>query len=1074
MCQTRIDFIMCSRNLEAFVDNVRYEETALSDHKPLYMQIDFSTIKRGPGVWVLNAEVLKSKGYVLDIKLLIEKEKGNAMYEEDKRIWWENVKHLVKKHTVKLCGLIEKCKRHNVKDIRENLEKELNQREKDMSKIKELEDKLKDIEEKKFEGARLRSKAQYIVEGEKCTKFFFDLERRKGKAETIKVVKNENGEEVKSNEEILKEMKRYYEKLFTTEGVKDGKEKMLKQIKNKVGKKDKEDCDKEISEEEIERAINELNKKKSPGIDGLGSEFYIVFKDVLISILKEVYDEIFKKGQMNLRMGMGLMKIIYKKKGEKTELKNYRPLTMLNTDLKILSKILANRLKEVMPKIIGTNQAYGVKGRDIADVTISIKDTIRYMREKKTEGYVISLDFEKAFDRVEHEFLFGVLNSFGFGENFIKWVKILYNGAVSRIKCNGFLTECFKLTRSIRQGCPMSALLYSLVAEPLGLAMRQEKEIKGINVEGKAEGEAIFQYADDTTLIVKDMKSVKSAMKIVQEFCEASGGKVNEDKTVYMRCGNVQCLKSHFAFKEVKEIKILGVLMGEDEKRVTEIMWEGILGDIERKLNFWKLRTLCLKGKVLILNVLMMSKLWYVLYVSSMPLWSEKRLKRCFLDFLWEGKPSRIAYDTLIGAVEKGGLGLIDVAQRKNSLRVKIVKKYLDVDIVTAWKKTMQFFLNKCGNFNLGEDILWMGTKAWMTENMPDFYREMMNAWRVFLPFVQHIPNCREGLLNQPLFLNKNILNQGKEVFFKKWWDVGITKVRDVLYEIKRGFLPVQYIVDTMEEAKEEYSRQEIINKYTIIKSAIPEDWIRKIENMEHGKQEKEVNVMLEEKLRVFKEYTVNMLYCFFRDRVFKKPVVNEFWLQKHGNLKEENIWSNMKGKIIETKLGNLEYLIRHKAIFTDVLLNKIGREQNATCKVCKEEDEGFLHLFLYCKELDAFKEKCKCMFERLRGGQEDKGIDWNKMLMLGEHNKCKNKKVINLLVMLMKSAIWERRVVAKKENTVLDVEMVIKRKVEKYLKHLYFYFKGQDKLEEFYNVFTEDVCKIFEDFNWKMPDDHG
>lgn len=95
------------------------------------------------------------------------------------------------------------------------------------------------------------------------------------------------------------------------------------------------DCDKEISEEEIERAINELNKNKSPGIDGLGSEFYIVFRDMLTSILKEVYDEIFNKGQMNLRMGMGLMKTIYKKKGEKTELKNYRPLTMLNTDLKI-------------------------------------------------------------------------------------------------------------------------------------------------------------------------------------------------------------------------------------------------------------------------------------------------------------------------------------------------------------------------------------------------------------------------------------------------------------------------------------------------------------------------------------------------------------------------------------------------------------------------------------------------------------------------------------------------------------------------------------------------------------------
>lgn len=127
---------------------------------------------------------------------------------------------------------------------------------------------------------------------------------------------------------------------------------------------------------------------------------------------------------------------------------------------------------------------------------MSIKDTIRYMRDKKKEGYIISLDFEKAFDRVEHRYLFDVLKSFGFGENFIKWVRILYKGAVTRIKCNGFLTKSFRITRSIRQGCPLSALLYSLVAEPLGLAIKQGKRIKGIEIEEIIKDNKSFQYAD--------------------------------------------------------------------------------------------------------------------------------------------------------------------------------------------------------------------------------------------------------------------------------------------------------------------------------------------------------------------------------------------------------------------------------------------------------------------------------------------------------------------------------------------------------------------------------------------------
>jgi len=742
---------------------------------------------------------------------------------------------------------------------------------------------------------------------------------------------------------------------------------------------------------------------------------------------------------------------------------------MLNTDLKILAKILANRLKEIMPKIITTNQAYGVKGKDIADTILSIKDTIRYMRDKKKEGYIISLDFEKAFDRVDHKYLFDVLKSFGFGENFIKWVRILYKGAVTRIKCNGFLTECFRIKRSIRQGCPLSALLYSLVAEPLGLAIKQEKTIKGIEVEEYIEDNKIFQYADDTTFIVRGEESVKKIMEIVQRFCKGSGGKVNEEKTVYIRFGEAGNLTENFKFKEVKEMKILGILIGKDEDKVRENMWEEIVENIERRTNLWKLRTLHLKGKVLILNVLMSSKLWFFLYVTSMPVWVEKRLKRCFLDFLWEGKPARIAYNTLIGVVDKGGLGLMDVEQRKNSLRVKLVGKYLDENNKVEWKTTMEYFLNKCGDFNLGDNILWMKTKEWMTVGLPKFYGEVLRAWGKFLVNVRYNLQGRESVLNQPLFLNTGILNQGKEIYFRKWLEAGIVKVRDVLYEYKEGFLPIQYIVDVMEEAKEEFSRQELKNKYDIIKHAIPKQWITKIENMEDENNEKDVKVILGEKIWLFKECTLKMVYAFFREAIFKKPIINEFWQNTFEGLKVENIWNNMKGKIIETKLGNLEFFIRHRVIFTDTMLKKIGFEQSATCKVCGEEYESFLHLFLYCKALKVFKEKCESIIGKLEGEKEDTEKD--KIIMVGCDKNIKNEKMINLFVMLMKRAIWERRVVAKQEKKVLDVWMMFKRHLEKYIECLYYYFKQEQKEDDFYKICTPEIYTVFNDINVEMPE---
>lgn len=216
------------------------------------------------------------------------------------------------------------------------------------------------------------------------------------------------------------------------------------------------------------------------------------------------------------------------------------------------------------------------------------------------------MDFEKAFDRVEHGFLFSVLKKFGFGENFIKWIAILYKDILTKVKCNVFLSQPFKVLRSIRQGCPLSAQLYSLVAEPLGHLINKEEGIKGIKMEEEGEFKKIFQYADDTTIVVENMESVKKVMEKIQYYCDGTGAKINEEKTVYMKFGGVVELAGVFKFMEVQEIKILGVVLAKDEKVAVDNMWEGIVGGMERRLIFWRSRFLSLRGKILIVNLLML------------------------------------------------------------------------------------------------------------------------------------------------------------------------------------------------------------------------------------------------------------------------------------------------------------------------------------------------------------------------------------------------------------------------------------------------------------------------------------
>lgn len=1070
LCQTRIDYILSTINLEDFIEDISYKDTSLSDHKMVLLKIDFNKKERGPGVWVLNTELLKSESYKSEIEKFIEKEKEDGMYVEDKRIWWENVKYEIKKFSIRYSKTIQRVKRRKEKEIRKELREEENKRDGDIQKITVLEEKLKKMEERKCKGAMLRSKAKHIVEGEKCTKFFFNLEKRRGRSGVMKEIKGKDDKTVKGTEEILKEVKYYYEDLFRTNKI-DEKEKeiLLQQITVKVAKEDKKQCDKEIEKEEIIQAIELLNGGKSPGIDGLGSEFYKTFKEKISIILKEIYEQIFEKGELYQMMGMGLMKIIYKGKGDKTVLKNFRPITMLNTDLKILAKVLADRLKKVLPTIIKTNQSYGVKGRDIADTISSIRDLIGYMREEKKSGYVISLDFEKAFDRVEHSFLFSILEQFGFGVNFIKWITILYRGAMTKVKCNGFLTEPFKITRSIRQGCPLSAQLYSLVAEPLGMVINKEECIQGIELERGIEGQKIFQYADDTTVIVKDVGSVRRVMEEVRRFCQGSGAKINEDKTVCMRFGKVPVLTENFAFKEVQEIKILGVILGKDEKSTRVKMWEEIIGGMERRLVFWRYRNLNLKGKILIVNVLMLSKIWYIMSVSSMPLWVAQKIKRCILEFLWEKKPARIAYNTLIGSVEEGGLGLVDIEQKKKSMRVKTVKRFLNEENKSEWKITMTHYLNICGNLKLGNNILWMKLKDWMLQRIPDFYKEVLSAWSSLLSEIEFKPHGREMILNQPLFLNKNVVSQGKEIYFKKWIEVGFSKVRDVLYEYKEGFLPLQVMIDAMEEAKEEYNVNILKKQYEEVKKAIPKEWTKEIQNGEKTESRMDVFLKSGEKLMFFHLCTVKMFYHFFVKSVFKKPIANQFWLRHFNEIEERYIWKNMRWRFLDTDLECLDYFIRHNVMFTGMRLCKIGMEQDAICKVCKKEDEGILHMFLFCERLDNFLGVLKELVYDLR--KTKKEIRWNITLMLGLNEQCQNKQVINLLLILAKKVIWKRRNIAKSKNYVLDLWLYFKAEIEDYIQTLYEYFKLKNDIELFNTIFTKDVRDILGKFNVNSPE---
>ena len=160
-------------------------------------------------------------------------------------------------------------------------------------------------------------------------------------------------------------------------------------------------------------------------------------------------------------------------------------------------------MHKVIDKLINQDQIGYIKGRFIGE-TIRTIDDIMFLTDKhKINGFITLIDFEKAFDSIEWTFLFKCLKAFNFGDSFLDWIKILYTDIKSCVTNNGYYSECFNLSRSIRQGCPISALLFILVAEILAISIRTNKNIHGLQFNTKTNRTyTIVQLADDTCVIV--------------------------------------------------------------------------------------------------------------------------------------------------------------------------------------------------------------------------------------------------------------------------------------------------------------------------------------------------------------------------------------------------------------------------------------------------------------------------------------------------------------------------------------------------------------------------------------------
>ena len=330
-------------------------------------------------------------------------------------------------------------------------------------------------------------------------------------------------------------------------------------------------------------------------------DFFVKFWNVLGLDLVDVLSSCYLSGSLSLSQRRGIISLVFKK-GDRLDARNWRPISLLNVDYKLASRAIAGRLLKVIHSVVNKDQTCGVPGRFIGENVALLRDMVDFASSSNVPMAIISLDQEKAFDRVDWRFMRANLSKMGFCSSFIRWVDLFCTGVQSAVSVNGYL-RFFFLSRGVRQGCPLSPLLYVLVSEVLAVNIRANPAITGLCLLGvPAPLSPITQYADDTSLIDGSHRSIRAVFDTYSLFEKSSGAKLNLSKSKGLWPGSWRGRQDPTVSLDwiSNKIKVLGVFIGagnlvEDNRR------PGI-DAVENVLSSWARRTLFYGGRALVIN----------------------------------------------------------------------------------------------------------------------------------------------------------------------------------------------------------------------------------------------------------------------------------------------------------------------------------------------------------------------------------------------------------------------------------------------------------------------------------------
>ena len=543
---------------------------------------------------------------------------------------------------------------------------------------------------------RQKSRETWLKEGDRNTGFFHRMANAHRRRNCLTSI-NINGRKLDKEAEIKEGLVNALQNLLSDPG---GWRPPLPDLAlNETGHEEAARLEEIFSEEEIWAAISGLNSEKAPGPDGFPLAFWSFSWDFVKNEVLGFFKEFHEHGRFVKQLNATFLVLIPKKQTVE-DFKDLRPISLVGGLYKILTKVLANRIKKVLDKVISKFQNAFVEGRQILDAVLIANEIVDSSLRRKVYGLICKLNIEKAYDSIRWEFLFQVMGKMGFGGRWLSWIKWCISTASFSVLVNGSPAGFFPSSRGLRQGDPLSLYLFVIGMEVLSCLLNRAtvgNYLSGTKItDGRGEEMVISHllYADDTLLFCRaDNDELKFISWILMWFEAVSGLKINLNKSEILPIGpvaNMEELASELGCKIGSlPTTYLGLPLGAKHK--AQSVWDSVEERFRKRLASWKLHYISKGGRATLIRSSLSSLPIYHLSLFRAPQKVCARLERIQRQFLWGGsdgvkKVSLVNWATVCTEKKKGGFGIKSFSKMNKALLSKWNWRFAN-DRNSLWRK---------------------------------------------------------------------------------------------------------------------------------------------------------------------------------------------------------------------------------------------------------------------------------------------------------------------------------------------------------------------------------------------------